>query len=79
MSNEMHRLLTADGEFNRKAIHARAASLHQAAIARGDKGAEATFEYWSSYVWRVARGQHEAAAPLRMEAMARALTNAHGE
>lgn len=75
----MHRLLNANGEFDRKAIHARATALHQAAIVRGDKGPEATFEYWSSYVWRVARGQHEAAGPLRMEAMARAFMDASGE
>ena len=73
MKAAMHRLIDAQGEFDRPAIHARAVALHKAAIERGDKGPEATFEYWSSYVWRVARGQHEAAAPLRMEAAARAM------
>jgi hypothetical protein len=75
----MHKLIDADGEFDRRAIHARAKALHNAAIERGDTGEAATFEHWSAYCWRVARDQHEAAAPLRMAAAARAIMKGSGD
>jgi hypothetical protein len=68
-----HRLLTRSGEFDRRAIHARATALHRRAIEQGATGGDATFAHWASYCWRIARHQHDMAATVRLEAMARAM------
>jgi hypothetical protein len=71
-----HYLLDRRGGYDRRAINARAAYLHRTAIERGagGEGEETRLGYWLRYFWRVARGQREAAAWSRVEAMARAVT-----
>lgn len=68
-----HYLLDKRGGYDRRAINARAGYLQRTAIERGAPIDETTIGYWLRYCWRVARGQREAAAWARVEAMAGAI------